>query len=164
MYFLIITSFILISAITKINADLNEHLVSEHNRLRKLHGVPDLKPDDELSKGCQAYAEELATTEKFGHSAGAMKGEFGENLCAMRNDPKNCVQLWYDEIKLYDFAEGKFSKDTGHFTALVWKATTRVGVGYKTNQTSKTTYIVARYLPPGNVKGQFIENVPRPLK
>ncbi|XP_068155181.1 Golgi-associated plant pathogenesis-related protein 1-like [Drosophila tropicalis] len=163
MYFLIFTSFILISAITKINADLNEQLVSEHNRLRQLHGVPDLNEDVELSKGCQAYAEELATTEKFEHSAEAMKGEFGENLC-YRNDPELCVQKWYDEIEFYDFAKGKFSKKTGHFTAVIWKATTRVGVGYKWNPNKKVTYVVARYLPPGNVKGQFIENVPRPLK
>ncbi|KAJ7377239.1 hypothetical protein OS493_030050 [Desmophyllum pertusum] len=50
----------------------------------------------------------------------------------------------------------------GHFTQVVWKATTHVGVGLKkiVNSDGKTeTYVVARYSPPGNVNGQLGDNV-----
>ncbi|KRF99294.1 uncharacterized protein Dwil_GK27574 [Drosophila willistoni] len=149
--------------IAKNDSGFNKYILNEHNRLRQLHGVPDLKLDDKLSKGCQAYAEELAVKDKMDHSNEAKTGEFGENLAAMQNDPRTCVQLWYDEIELYNFKKGEYSTKTGHFTAVVWKATTHLGVGHKKNEASKKVYVVARYLPPGNVIGQFIENVPKPL-
>ncbi|EDW80519.2 uncharacterized protein Dwil_GK11578 [Drosophila willistoni] len=150
--------------IAKNDSGFNKDILNEHNRLRQLHGVPDLKLDDELSKGCQAYAEELAVKDKMVHSKGANNGEFGENLAFRTHDLLHCVQSWYDEIELYNFKKGGYQKGTGHFTAVVWKATTRLGVGHKKNEVSKKVYIVARYLPTGNVIGLFAKNVPKPLK
>ena len=45
----------------------------------------------------------------------------------------------------------------GHFTQMVWKSTTKIGVGiaYRGSE----TYIVARYRAPGNYVGQYAENV-----
>ena len=44
---------------------------------------------------------------------------------------------------------------------VVWKGTTRVGAAVATrkDKDSTNTYVVARYYPPGNVIGQFAQNV-----
>lgn len=39
------------------------------------------------------------------------------------------VEGWGDERVLYNFKNGGFSKDTGHFTQMVWKDTYGVGCG-----------------------------------
>ena len=59
------------------------------------------------------------------------------------------TNLWYDEVKDYDFAKGEFGMDTGHFTQLVWKGTQKAGFGISGN------YVVGRYAPPGNYEGDF---------
>ena len=38
---------------------------------------------------------------------------------------------------------------TGHFTQLLWNATTNVGMGHAIGSDGKV-YIAARYTPPGN--------------
>jgi len=49
-----------------------------------------------------------------------------------------------------------------HMTQLLWKASTRLGVGISKNPKSKYKYIViANYNPPGNVLGKFKNNLPK---
>lgn len=51
-----------------------------------------------------------------------------------------------------------YSFQVGHFTQLIWKGTTHVGMAYSV--VGNYVYVVANYLPPGNVLGKFCENVP----
>ena len=46
----------------------------------------------------------------------------------------------------------------GHFTQVVWKSSTKMGVG-KARSQGGWTYVVANYSPPGNYQGQFTANV-----
>ena len=64
----------------------------------------------------------------------------------------------------YDFNDPGFKLNTGHFTALVWKETTDVGCARCAGKDGKwyETYIVCNYKPPGNVQGQFADNVQAP--
>ena len=58
----------------------------------------------------------------------------------------------YNEVCQYNFnAEGP-QKATDHFTQVVWKASTEVGLGSASKQMNGVlcTYIVARYKPQGN--------------
>jgi len=51
---------------------------------------------------------------------------------------------------------------TGHFTQVVWKGTTSIGVGVATVPDPKygsSTVVVVNYSPPGNCQGQFPQNV-----
>uniref|UniRef100_A0A5F8HH35 Golgi-associated plant pathogenesis-related protein 1 n=1 Tax=Monodelphis domestica TaxID=13616 RepID=A0A5F8HH35_MONDO len=70
---------------------------------------------------------------------------------------------WYSEIRNYDYKSPGFTPESGHFTAMIWKGTKKMGVG-KASANDGSSYVVARYFPAGNVvnPGLFEENVPRP--
>ncbi|XP_017127706.1 Golgi-associated plant pathogenesis-related protein 1-like [Drosophila elegans] len=140
-----------------VKANQNYAALREHNRLRRLHGSPPLQLDAALSRGAQQYAQVLVRRGSLTHS----NGPYGENLCR-HLDPVKCVQFWYDEIPMYNFNHPVFSVPTGHFTALVWKNSKRLGFGYARDHRG-VYYVVARYTPTGNVNGRFAENVLRPI-
>ena len=58
----------------------------------------------------------------------------------------------FREIHDYNFDHpNKPQGVTGHFTQLVWRTSTQVGIGVAYNKRTLTTYVVARYTPPGNI-------------
>lgn len=63
----------------------------------------------------------------------------------------------------YNFNNGDFNSGTAHFTQVVWKASTVLGIGRAegTKHGMKCAYIVARYKPAGNQAGQYQQNVPK---
>ena len=71
------------------------------------------------------------------------------------------VQDWYDEIKYYNFNQPGYSSAVGHFTQVVWKGSTNLGVGIGYANGGRTAVVVANYLPSGNYQGQFGQNVLR---
>ena len=44
-------------------------------------------------------------------------------------DCQAATDLWYNEINSYDFGSPGYSESTGHFTQVVWKASTKLGIG-----------------------------------
>lgn len=50
---------------------------------------------------------------------------------------------------------------TGHFTQLIWKNSVQLGVGIAFSSDKQKIYVVAQYSPPGNVHGQYADNVLR---
>lgn len=64
------------------------------------------------------------------------------------------VAMWVAEAPQYS---GSYSPATGHWTQVVWKSTTAVGCGAA--RCSFGSFVVCRYSPPGNVMGQFAQNV-----
>jgi hypothetical protein len=48
---------------------------------------------------------------------------------------------------------------TGHFTQVVWRGSTNLGVGIAFGNNGRTAVVVANYSPPGNYLGQFPANV-----
>merc|ERR1712183_940254 len=70
--------------------------------------------------------------------------------------PEDAVKAWYSEVKYYtDYKHGTFRSQTGHFTQVVWKGTTKVGLAVS----DCGKYIVANYKCPGNMMGDFAKNV-----
>lgn len=139
-----------------------QDMLNAHNQYRAKHGAPALMLDPAMSASAQKWADHLAGAEKFEHSKGS--GD-GENLAAMwggRHTGFSATKAWYDEVENYNFDRPDFSMTTGHFTQVVWKASTKLGVAVACNTGGKGgQLVVARYDPPGNMQGQFPANVRR---
>ncbi|XP_034272268.1 Golgi-associated plant pathogenesis-related protein 1 isoform X1 [Pantherophis guttatus] len=145
----------------------SEEVLRAHNDYRKKHGVPSLKLCKKLNREAQQYSEALASTRILKHSPESSSGKCGENLAWASYDQSGSevADRWYSEIKNYNFQSPGFSSGTGHFTAMVWKNTKKMGVG-KAAASDGSTFVVARYEPAGNIvnSGQYKQNVFPPKK
>ncbi|MGW0251573.1 CAP family protein [Nocardia goodfellowii] len=136
-----------------------------HNQYRAKHGSPAMTSTQNLNSQAEQCAKYYAAKGTIDHSCPYKNGA-GENLIGGQGNwgavsfVQMATKMWYDEISAYDFDNPGFGMQTGHFTQLVWKASTRLGIGYASQ--GGYTVAVALYNPPGNVQGQFPQNVPRP--
>jgi len=130
-----------------------------HNYYRKKHGVSKLSLSDDLCQVAQAWANRCAADEKMQHS----QNGFGENIHWCSGDVENGkspVQHWYSEVKEYDYKkDADFQQGTGHFTQVVWRASTELGIAKAKGVKEGGTYVVAVYNPAGNFMGKLKENV-----
>merc|ERR1719160_481203 len=103
-----------------------------------------------------SYAE--STGGAFQHSS----TDLGENLAwasPTAPSPEASVKMWYDEIKDTDGGVvSSYQSNAGHYTQVVWKATTDFGCATYAQLT------ICRYQPAGNMMGAFAENVNAPVK
>ncbi|XP_022787209.1 Golgi-associated plant pathogenesis-related protein 1-like [Stylophora pistillata] len=160
-----------------VTADYRREAVEQHNRLRAIHDAPEMTLNNEMSEGADQYAHRLF--QMFGvnmglkHSPKDSRRGQGENLAvgcttarvAEGRSVEDAIKSWYDEVCRYNFNVHRFQSGLGHFSQLVWKDSTELGIGkYTGKQRGKTcTYIVARYRKVGNVETPggrlFRENV-----
>jgi len=147
--------------------EFSQQCVQVHNKFRQMHGVPELKMSDQLTAEAKKWADHLAKSNKMQHATKEVRKGAGENLfwTSTSTDPLQPVQSWYDEIKDYDFDNPGYKQKgvVGHFTQVVWKNTKEMGIAMSRGKNG-ATYVVARYLPAGNVtnEGLFKKNVRRP--
>ncbi|MER5644852.1 CAP family protein [Streptosporangium sp. NPDC002524] len=139
--------------------------LAEANALRAKHHAPPLVLDPELNAYAQSRAVSRSEQEelKAGHTD--LRKGTGENIYwgggSEALPGSEAVNSWYSEIAAYDFAAAQFNGNSGHFTQLVWKGSTKVGIGRAAGQGGEyfETYIVFVFEAPGNMKGAFAENV-----
>ncbi|CCG83809.1 protein of unknown function [Taphrina deformans PYCC 5710] len=129
------------------------------NGYRALHDAGALTWNYDLASAALTYAESCTMQPSTDKSS-------GETLAAgTATDPAFYVDLWYNEGSSYNYNAPGFSDATGHFTQLVWKATSSVGCGFSSGCGEYSNYLVCRYASPGNVLGVtnnvqfFIDNV-----
>ncbi|KAF7317865.1 PR-1-like protein [Mycena kentingensis (nom. inval.)] len=134
-----------------------QQYLDAHNSVRSAHGANALVWDDKLASAAQNWAYNC----KFEHSQGAV-GPYGENLAAGTGSysPAQGVQDWANEASEYNPNNPQFS----HFTQMVWKATTNLGCAVATcggifDSGDPAQFYVCEYDPPGNVQGQYAQNV-----
>jgi uncharacterized protein YkwD len=134
--------------------------IDEHNKYRKLHRVDPLLHDPDLSKYSQIHADKIASQDVLNYSDCRLDDkQIGENIAVGASmTAKTATDIWYDEVREYNFDSAGFNMNTGHFTQVVWKDTRYMGIGIAVSQ-SGTCYIVSNYYPPGNVNGYFEYNV-----
>ncbi|MFG1790226.1 CAP family protein [Nocardia sp. NPDC049149] len=128
-----------------------DRVLELHNTVRAKHHAPALTWNAEAA----SFAKKWADRCEFGHSPDR---KYGENIAMGYRSWDEVMKGWVDdEEPKYDYDAGEFSPETGHFTQVVWKATTQVGVAVA--QCPDGPFYVAEYSPPGNVRGQFKQNV-----
>ena len=146
--------------------------LKRHNYYRKHHQVGPMYLTAKLNEYSQKYAETLAEINEMEHSTNdqlyKIYGDWtGENLYTYWTSVSNltltgadAVDSWYKEIFDYDFkkCDTKNGKAIGHFTQLVWKGSTQLGIGVAKNK-QNNVYVVANYHKGGNVVGNYPQNV-----
>lgn len=143
-------------------ADFNSRLLAAHNVERASLGVPMLGWDPSLAADARLWADELASTGRFEHSADEPgKPLQGENLWAgtpRAFSPEAMVASWKAERA--DYRPGIFPNNSrsgdvenvGHYTQLIWRNSRRVGCASAVGRNEE--FLVCRYSEAGNITGQ----------
>ncbi|XP_055373036.1 uncharacterized protein LOC129606647 [Condylostylus longicornis] len=141
-----------------------------HNEYRARHGASALTVSPELCEHAQNWANHLASTNEFYYRS---EKSLGQNLfccpiSALVTDltGQEVASYWYSTVRRYNYFKEPSLLHTnvnaGHFTQIVWRRSKYFGVGKATSRTGKI-FVVAYYYPPGNVVGQFQDNVLPPI-
>jgi hypothetical protein len=146
-----------------LTSDQQQQIVDYVNMYRAKNQAPPLVWDSTITLFSQHWADYLSSNKLFKHSGSQL---YGENLAYFQgygNDTmtllKDAVDAWYKEISAYNFSQPGFSEATGHFTCLVWVASTHLGLGISFDTTTNSAIITMNTSPPGNVIGAFQQNV-----
>ncbi len=130
-----------------------EAVVEAHNAWRLRYATDPVTWSDELGAHAQAWADHLAATGmELRHRS---PNEFGENLYWSKGSaatPKDVVDSWGGEEKLYDHALKNWWPKAAHFSQLVWKSTRRIGCGV--SRVGDQEIWVCNYDPRGNWSGE----------
>lgn len=137
--------------------------VAAHNlwRSKPSYNTPALAWDATVAAYAQEWATYLATNNKFEHRS---NGQYGENMfigSAAPYAPSVIVDSWGSEEEFWDkTCTGDFDQccqggwmKCGHFTAVIWNTTTKVGCGKALNSAGHEI-TVCNYDPPGNYTGR----------
>lgn len=147
---------------TSTRADFNDRLLAAQNVERAKLGVPALKWNADLAADARKWADQLAATGRFEHSADEPgKEPQGENLWAgtpRAFSPEAMIGLWAAEKR--DYKPGVFPNNSrsgdveqvGHYTQLIWRATGQVGCATAVGRQEEV--LVCRYSEAGNVYGE----------
>lgn len=166
-----------------------EKWVAAHNKVRCMHGSPDVVWSSDVAASAQLWANSLSSMQHSdSYSIAPPAGPAGENLAMGYGSLEQVVTGWWDEHQVCSqgypggcqtgpscsessqctgsyCSQGKCA--TGHFTALIWKGVTKIGCGINA---AKKIY-VCRYWSgdskscnTANMGGCYPENVLQPTK
>ena len=139
-------------------------ITAAHNQVRAAHGVDPLSWDPALAAIAQAWAEQCidqeAPTGLIDHNPGRSDGYgdyVGENVYGSGGGASgtDAVAAWASEESSYDHDSNSCSDVCGHYTQIVWAATSKVGCSL--HQCDGLTFgntIVCDYAPGGNDGGR----------
>ena len=141
--------------------NLSNRILAAHNVERARFDAPALVWDEALAISAREWAQELARSGRFEHSAPGVRHQAGENLFMGTTGAypvEAMVGNFLDERS--DFTPGIFPAiardgnwhNVGHYTQIIWRQTRQVGCAIA--QGPHDEYLVCRYWPAGNVYGQ----------
>lgn len=135
------------------------------NSYRAKHHAGALEYDQDVEQYAIGRARTLGDKDQMAHLPQG-QNPYGENLYEMWTTDENpsdlcqqAVDSWYNEVKMYDFNNQGFSGDTGHFTQLVWKGSSKLGCASSQASETGNWYVVCNFEKAGNMMGDFENNV-----
>ena len=129
-------------------------LLKCHNELRKKYNLPELIENLDLEILAEIYAEEfIKNNEKYTYQPNIYKNMYlGENVIVSDSkEPEEIFNKILMEEKNYETNDNKSFKKAGHFTQVIWKDTTDIGIGIMADEEQKKFCTVILYYPTGNV-------------
>lgn len=144
-------------------------MVAAHNKWRAEVGAGELGYSTELEATAQAWADHLKEDNQCQMKHSKPDGKYGENLYwasavqwsdgkreQQKVTPEMVVNSWGGEKRDYNYAKNSCTpgKMCGHYTQVVWKATTKVGCAYAVCEGSLEQIWVCQYQPAGNWVGE----------
>lgn len=144
-------------------SDIQEFL-NGHNKYRCMHGVPPLTWNEDIARLAASWGRTCCESGLKHSQSYSYEPSQGENLAAGYGTIAEALKGWYDEIEYC----AKFpgcpkvpGKVVGHFTAMIWKASSTLGCAKTTNGwLGKYPVYVCRYAnTPPNYGGQYEANV-----
>ncbi|WP_260921796.1 CAP domain-containing protein [Novosphingobium sp. 9] len=143
--------------------DFAARLLRAHNTERARQGLAPLVWNPVLADHAQRYAQQLASANRFEHSANAARPGEGENLwkgTAGAYTLEEMMGHFIDEKR--DFRPGVFPRvardgqweEVAHYTQMIWPDTTEVGCALVSR--GGTDWLVCRYAPLGNIVGERV--------
>jgi len=132
-----------------------------HNEFRANHGAAPLAWSDECYNFAWQQAEYCSASGGLSHgNLIGPSGIHGQNAYWNSGGvatARQAVESWYSEVHKPGYQFGTNSKQygTGHFTQVVWAGSRYVGVAISADG----CYVVANYLPAGNVADEYVNNV-----
>jgi pathogenesis-related protein 1 len=145
-------------------------IIVAHNKLRAEVGVTKkLTYSKTLAMNAQAWAEHLKRTNHCQMRHSEPDGKYGENLFwgsavvwtdgrkeLQKVKSKQVVEDWGSEKADYDYASNQCAHGAmcGHYTQVVWHATTKVGCGVAVCEDTQEQVWACQYQPAGNWVGK----------
>lgn len=166
-----------------IGNDYASVVVNKHNIHRQNNSAQPVTFDADRA----SYAATLAATCNFHHDTTIGSADYGQNIGAYAGTRAESItaekalanaidDMWYSEVSLYPASNyGKPNPDMsnfeawGHYSAMVWADTKSVGCATQFCGAGTmwddmgAWFTVCNYYPPGNVAGQYGDNVLPPL-
>ncbi|CAF1104510.1 unnamed protein product [Adineta ricciae] len=122
-----------------------KEILQRHNIKRKDHCVGDLALDDNLNTVSQQFAEKLAAADVTPPDYDATKMQavyYGKGDIALNG--AIVVDNFYNENKFYNYEKPDFSS-TRHFPKIIWKSSSKLGVGRAFTVDRKSMFVVITY-------------------
>lgn len=150
----------LVMGSARVPATFEQRVLAAQNRERIELGLQPLSWNNALARSAQKWADYLASTGRFEHAPENRASPEGENLWAGTKgyySIEAMVDAWVREKQF--FRPGVFPnnsttgrvEDVGHYTQIVWRATTEVGCAKATG--TREDILVCRYAEAGNYIG-----------
>lgn len=136
-------------------------ILAAHNQERLGLGLEPLNWNPALAQSAQQWADYLAATGRFEHAPENHDVPEGENLWAGSKGyfaPEAMVDAWIREKQFFRaglFPDNSITgkvEDVGHYTQIVWRATTEVGCAEASG--ASEDILVCRYAEAGNYRGE----------
>ena len=139
----------------------DQRILATQNQERLALGLEPLAWNAALAESAQQWADYLAASGRFEHAPENPYEPEGENIWAGTKGyyaPEARVDAWIREKQF--FRAGVFPdnsttgrvEDVGHYTQLIWRATSEVGCAKAAS--ASEDILVCRYLEAGNYRGE----------